>query len=177
MTKTTEAATPGLPPLPKASAWLWQQHGWCVTAHNKHRAVTRHVDLCRPPVSTQKSPDFISLAELYTADQMRERDAMWLAKLNVALPASQQEGAQPVCETGLPGRRIHRWFKTVPTGTLLYSAPSPALPEGHVIAPKEPSKEMCVAGNDASAWHVRDADDIYRAMIAAAPDQTEGGEG
>jgi hypothetical protein len=48
----------------KAVAWLWTMHGWTVTAHGKHRSINRYVDLCKPPVSTQESPDFISLVPL-----------------------------------------------------------------------------------------------------------------
>jgi hypothetical protein len=49
------------------------------------------------------------------------------------------------------------------------STAAPVVPEGFVPVPIEPTEAMCAAGNDASAWHVRDADDIYRAMLSAAP--------
>lgn len=36
--------------------------------------------------------------------------------------------AEPVCETGMPRHRMHKWFKSVPAGTLLYTAPVTAQP-------------------------------------------------
>lgn len=41
--------------------------------------------------------------------------------------------------------------------------------EGFKLVPIKPTLTMIDEGNDASAWHVRDADDIYKAMLAAAP--------
>lgn len=43
------------------------------------------------------------------------------------------------------------------------------VPEGSVPVPIVPTEAMCAAGNDASARYVRDAGDIYRAMLSAAP--------
>jgi hypothetical protein len=40
-----------------------------------------------------------------------------------------------------------------------------------VMVPREPTKAMVAAGNEASDWHIRDADDVYRAMLSAAPQQ------
>jgi hypothetical protein len=59
----------------KPIAWLWTMHGWAVTAHGKHRAVKRYVDLCKPPISTQESDDFISLMSLYAAPQQAAQPA------------------------------------------------------------------------------------------------------
>lgn len=54
---------------------------------------------------------------------------------------------------------------------------SRAIPEGHVVVPKEPTPEMCAAGYHAyrsslekGGWVVA----IYREMIAAAPANKEG---
>jgi hypothetical protein len=44
----------------------------------------------------------------------------WQAALATVAPAHQSEA---VAEAGVPGRRIHKWFVNVPTGTLLYTAP------------------------------------------------------
>jgi len=49
----------------KPVAWMWETHGWIITAHSKHRGIKRFVDLCQPPISTQKSDDFIRLVPLY----------------------------------------------------------------------------------------------------------------
>lgn len=48
-----------------------------------------------------------------------------------------------------------------------------ALPEGSVVAPREPTRKMCLAAREAQAsWPIRDEADspvvVYRAMIAAA---------
>jgi len=48
-------------------AWLWRMHGWAITAHGKHRAIKTYVDVCKPPVETQASGDFIDLTPLYAA--------------------------------------------------------------------------------------------------------------
>jgi hypothetical protein len=68
--------------LPETVAWMWEMHGWAVTAHGKHRAIKRYVDLRQPPKSTQESPDFIKLTPLCgnaralaAGAGMQERDA------------------------------------------------------------------------------------------------------
>ena len=36
--------------------------------------------------------------------------------------AGREAIADPVCETGMPMRKMHRWFRRVAPGTLLYEA-------------------------------------------------------
>jgi hypothetical protein len=63
------AAAPKAEPMQGPVAWLWEMHGWLVTAHGKHRAIKRHVDTSRPPESTVNSDDFIRLVPLCAAPQ------------------------------------------------------------------------------------------------------------
>jgi hypothetical protein len=83
-------------------AWMWKEHGWVVTAHSKHRSVLTHVDTCTPPLSTQASHDFISLAPLYThadlaeVEQLRQRvkDLEGHLQKSQSLVASMQQLAE-----------------------------------------------------------------------------------
>ena len=50
---------------------------------------------------------------------------------------------------------------------------SRAIPEGHVVVPKEPTQEMCAAGYYTHRTPCA-PEIIYRAMIAAAPANKEG---
>ena len=57
-------------------AWMWEMHGWIVTAHGKHRGKRRSVDVCRPPESTVNSDDFIRLVPLYASPAQPQSDAV-----------------------------------------------------------------------------------------------------
>lgn len=46
-------------------AWAWECHAWCVTAHGKHRGIRKSMDVCKPPLETQWSDDFIRMFPLY----------------------------------------------------------------------------------------------------------------
>ena len=55
--------------------------------------------------------------------------------------------------------------------TPIFLAPPPAVPEGYVLVPKEPSEEMCAEGclKVGALYGHHGARSMYQAMIAAAP--------
>ena len=57
---------------------------------------------------------------------------------------------------------------------LLYAAPQPSSPPGWKLVPVEPTSKMIVAGAEADPQFFTRAQFVYRAMLAAAPEQ-EGG--
>mgnify|MGYP000045811893 FL=1 len=57
---------------------------------------------------------------------------------------------------------------------LLYAAPQPSSPPGWKLVPVEPTSKMIVAGAEADPQFFTHAQFVYRAMLAAAPEQ-EGG--
>ena len=57
---------------------------------------------------------------------------------------------------------------------LLYTAPQPSMPPGWKLVPVEPTSKMIVAGAEADPQFFTHAQFVYRAMLAAAPEQ-EGG--
>ena len=57
---------------------------------------------------------------------------------------------------------------------LLYVAPQPSSPPGWKLVPVEPTSKMIVAGAEADPQFFTHAQFVYRAMLAAAPEQ-EGG--
>lgn len=60
----------------------------------------------------------------------------------------------------------------LPEGTKLYTHPAPGVPDGHVLVPIVPTKEMLEAGDAEDHWHT---ELIYAAMLTAAQAQ-KGGE-
>lgn len=68
------------------------------------------------------------------------------------------------------------------TVTLLYAAPqpiaqpAPSVPDGWKLAPVWPTQEMSDAGSAAMAGGPTPMTKVYRAMLAAAPKQNDGGE-
>ena len=95
--------------------------------------------------------------------------------LRAALAAQPAEPVEPVAWIGLPGK-----------GTPLFTAPPApaAVPPGYALVPIEPTPEMCkIGGHVMSEWTDDSAPlrertyavafaDAYRAMIAAAGDNT-----
>lgn len=57
-------------------------------------------------------------------------------------------------------------------GQACYDAGALSADGDFVMVPREATEAMVAAGNEASDWHIRDADDVYRAMLSAAPQQT-----
>ncbi|MCG9081259.1 hypothetical protein [Laribacter hongkongensis] len=57
---------------------------------------------------------------------------------------------------------------------LLYTAPQPSSPPGWKLVPVEPTSKMIVAGAEADPQFFTHAKFVYRAMLAAEPEQ-EGG--
>ncbi|MCG9005894.1 hypothetical protein LH426_15725 [Laribacter hongkongensis] len=57
---------------------------------------------------------------------------------------------------------------------LLYTAPQPSVPPGWKLVPMEPTSKMIVAGAEADPQFFTHAQFVYRAMLAAVPEQ-EGG--
>lgn len=57
---------------------------------------------------------------------------------------------------------------------LLYAAPQPSSPPGWKLVPVEPTSKMIVAGAEADPQFFTHAQFVFRAMLAAAPEQ-EGG--
>ena len=59
------------------------------------------------------------------------------------------------------------WKNQIP----LFLAPPPAVPEGYVLVPLEPSEEMCAEGclKVGALYGHHGARSMYQAMIAAAP--------
>jgi hypothetical protein len=56
--------------------------------------------------------------------------------------------------------------------TPLYAAPQPAIPEGFVLVPVEPTDEMIDAGADAINFYRVDVMRAYTAMVLAAQQET-----
>ncbi|MCG9015108.1 hypothetical protein LH427_14795, partial [Laribacter hongkongensis] len=59
---------------------------------------------------------------------------------------------------------------------LLYTAPQPSSPPGWKLVPVEPTSKMIVAGAEADPQFFTHAQFVYRAMLAAVPEQEGGAE-
>ena len=84
----------------------------------------------------------------------------------------RQQSQEPVAWYDKHGMITHDVFEGV---TPLFLAPSPAIPEGYVLVPKEPSEEMCAEGclKVGALYGHHGARSMYQAMIAAAQGEQE----
>ena len=112
------------------------------------------------------------------ANAMCKDPVAFAVKVNSAYLAQQEPVAwvdtvtspRPRCITNLDYRSVteaESGVEYVP----LFLAPPPAVPEGYVLVPKEPTEEMCAEGclKVGALYGNRGARSMYQAMIAAAP--------
>ena len=111
----------------------------------------------------EEAQDFINDVHHGEWAGKRDRRALLLHKISVGLAqAEQQQEVQPICETGAPGRRIFKWFRTVPQGTLLYASAPTSKPE----EPKQPDW-LAEKPNDQV---YKSVDDLFDALGLEQPD-------
>lgn len=60
-------------------------------------------------------------------------------------------------------------------GQMVYAAPQPAIPEGMVLVPVEPSDEFVRRVTNHGVWTAQEVRNLYDDIIAAAPQPKEGG--
>lgn len=101
-----------------------------------------------------------------------------------ALQRAEAKTDEPVAQVKIAhygGRSRNIGYSTIvplidpanlPVNAYLYTHPAPGVPDGYVLVPIVPTKEMLEAGDAEDHWHT---ELIYAAMLAASPAQ-KGGE-
>ena len=94
----------------------------------------------------------------------------WLAQQEPVAWVDTVTSPRPRCITNLDYRSVTEAESGVEYVPLFLAAP-PAVPEGYVLVPKEPSEEMCAEGclKVGALYGHHGARSMYQAMIAAAP--------
>ena len=93
-------------------AWMWRMHGWSITAHGKHRAIKKYVDVCKPPVETQASDDFIDLTPLCAApvEPVKQEPIIDLSKLLHEDKCCYWDDER-FCDCGADSYELLKWYR------------------------------------------------------------------
>lgn len=81
-----------LPPLPEPAVWREDDGEWLYYDETSHPGLLEHIK------RHQKERHGVSIFPLYTADQLRERDAMWADQLRAAV-LQERERCARICES------------------------------------------------------------------------------
>ena len=95
----------------------------------------------------------------------------------IALAAMESEPVIIVGDDGGDALSYRRLIQSFEPGTKLYrhAQPAPVVPDGYVMVPKEPTKEMLDEFDSIIDYGAEDSQDAWRRLLAAAP-QSPGSE-